>query len=366
MKILHTSDWHLGIDYHRHSFTEDQRYALRQYYEIIQREAVDVVLICGDIYDTTLASKEAIALFDEAIKHMIQELKVKVIVIAGNHDSATRLSIMRDLLKAQGLYIYGTLTSKPQPLTIDNVDFYPIPFVHKDTISAVFQKSFSNYEQAFLQLTDHIRSQKRENRQMVLAHAFVNGAKVCESDRFAHIGGTDLISKDIFYDIDYVALGHLHRPQKIAEHIRYSGSLCPYTFSETAAKEVVLIDSETMDIKSLPIAPLHPMTTIAGSYETVCEQLLKHQEDYVKIILEDQGISFELLELFKERCPYLLTLSSNQQEQREAVTLQANDLDTLSDEAIVKQFFMDYFNREVTAEESDWLRQAKGSEFICG
>ena len=273
---------------------------------------------------------------------------------------------MRDLLEAQGLYIFGTLTSKPQPLTIDNVDFYPIPFVHKDTISAVFQKSFSNYEQAFLQLTDHIRSQKRENRQMVLAHAFVNGAKVCESDRFAHIGGTDLISKDIFYDIDYVALGHLHRPQKIAEHIRYSGSLCPYTFSETAAKEVVLIDSETMDIKSLPIAPLHPMTTIAGSYETVCEQLLKHQEDYVKIILEDQGISFELLELFKERCPYLLTLSSNLQEQREAVTLQANDLDTLSDEAIVKQFFMDYFNREVTAEESDWLKQAKGSEFICG
>ena len=81
MKILHTSDWHLGIDYHRHSFTEDQRYALRQYYEIIQREAVDVVLICGDIYDTTLASKEAIALFDEAIKHMIQELKVQGIMI---------------------------------------------------------------------------------------------------------------------------------------------------------------------------------------------------------------------------------------------------------------------------------------------
>ena len=108
------------------------------------------------------------------------------------------------------------------------------------------------------------------------------------------------------------------------------------------------------------------MTTITGSYQTVCEQLHKHQEDYVKIILEDQGISFELLELFKERCPYLLTLSSNLQEQREAVTLQANDLDTLSDEAIVKQFFMDYFNREVTAEESDWLKQAKGSEFICG
>lgn len=365
MKILHTSDWHLGIDYHRHSLIEDQRYVLNQYYQLIVKEAVDVVLICGDIYDTMLASKEAIGLFDEAMKHMIQELGVKVIVIAGNHDSPTRLSIMRDLLESQGLFIYGALSAKPQPLTIENVDFYPIPFVHKDTISAVFQKDFKSYEQAYLQLLDHIRSQKGTNRQIVMAHAFVSGAQACESDRFAHIGGTDLISKDIFHDIDYVALGHLHRPQKIAEHIRYSGSLCPYSFSETAAKEVVLIDSDTMAIRSIAIKPLHPMVTLTGSYEAICKELYKHQEDYVKIILEDQGISFELLALLKERCPYLLTLSSNLQEQREVLTLQADDLDTLSDEAIVKQFFLDYFNRDMSAEESEWLKQAKGSELIC-
>lgn len=362
MKILHTSDWHLGIDFHHHSFYEDQRYALSQYYQLIKAEAIDVVLICGDIYDTTLASKEAIQLFDEAMQYMIQELKVKVIVIAGNHDSPTRLSVMKDLLKKQGLYIYGTLSEAIKPLTIDDVDFFPIPFVHKDTISAVYKQSFNSYEQAFLYMMDHVRSQKTNRRQIVLAHAFVNGATVCEADRFAQIGGADLISKDIFHDIDYVALGHLHRPQKIAEHIHYSGSLCPYTFSETAAKQAVIIDSETMQIRSVSIPVLHSMVTLSGCYEDVCVQLYKHQNDYVKIILEDQSVSFELLELLRERCPYLLTLSSNLQDQRETVTIQANDLETLSDEAIVKQFFLDLFNRNITDEEINWLHNAKGGD----
>ena len=366
MKILHTSDWHLGIDFHHHAFGEDQRYALQQYDQIIKQEQIDVVLICGDIYDTTLASKEAIQLFDEVMHHMIKDLKVKVIVIAGNHDSPTRLSVMKDLLKTQGLYIYGVLTEPLQPLTIDQVDFYPIPFVHKDTISAVYQKPFKTYEQAFMNMMDHVRSQKQHHRQIVMAHAFVNGASVCESDRFAHIGGADLISKDVFHGIDYVALGHLHRSQQISDHIRYSGSLCPYTFSETTNKTVVIIDSDTMDIHTVPIKPLHPMVTLHDSYDAVCAQLFNHQNDYVKIILKDQSINFELLELLKERCPYLLTLSSDKQECEEAVTLQANDLESLCDEAIVQQFFQDYFHRELSDEETNWLKEAKGSELVCG
>ena len=103
----------MGIDFHHHAFGEDQRYALQQYDQIIKQEQIDVVLICGDIYDTTLASKEAIQLFDEVMHHMIKDLKVKVIVIAGNHDSPTRLSVMKDLLKTQG-YIRsfnGTVTT---------------------------------------------------------------------------------------------------------------------------------------------------------------------------------------------------------------------------------------------------------------
>lgn len=366
MKILHTSDWHLGINYHHHSFDQDQRYVLEQYYQLIQQEKIDVVLICGDIYDTTLASKEAIQLFDEAMQHMIQELKVKVIVIAGNHDSPTRLSVMSDLLKKQGLYIYGVLSEKLRPLTIDQVDFYPIPFVHKDTISALYHQSFTDYEQAFSLMMDHVRAQKNHHRQIVLAHAFVNGASVCEGDRFAQIGGADFISKDIFHDIDYVALGHLHRCQEIAKHIRYSGSLCPYTFGEVNPKKAVIIDSDTMEIQTVSVKPLHPMITLKGSYEAICLQLSEHQNDYVKIVLEDRGISFELLELLRERCPHLLTLSSEIQEHKESVSIKVDDLETLSDEAIVKQFFQDYFHRDITKEEANWLKEAKGCDTICG
>ena len=121
-----------------------------------------------------------------------------------------------------------------------------------------------------------------------------------------------------------------------------------------------------MDIHTVPIKPLHPMVTLHDSYDAVCAQLFNHQNDYVKIILKDQSINFELLELLKERCPYLLTLSSDKQECEEAVTLQANDLESLCDEAIVQQFFQDYFHRELSDEETNWLKEAKGSELVCG
>ena len=366
MKILHTSDWHLGIQLHRHSLLEDQRYMLQQLYQIVVQEAIDVVLICGDIYDTTLASKDAIILFDEAMKMLCKTLKCQVIVIAGNHDSHVRLSAMQELLREQGLHLFGLLQESPKPLTIGDVDFYGVPFVHKDTLSRIYDQSFTTYEDAFDRLMEDIRAHKATRRQIVLAHAFVSGATIGESDRLAMVGGADRIGCEVFHDLDYVALGHLHKAQSCSDHIRYSGSPIAYAFSEAKEKSVTVLDSDTMEIKMMPLVPLHPLVTLEGNYEDVIEALLQHQNDYVKIILKDQGIQYELLEFLRERCPYLLTLQAWQEDGRtESLSVPVNELDQLKDEEILTRFFHDYHGRDISDEELKWFREAKEGMMSC-
>lgn len=366
MKFLHTSDWHLGIDLHKQSMIEDQQYFIDQLCEIIQEEKIDVVLVSGDIYDTTLASKEAITVFDDAMRRICKELQCKCVVIAGNHDSQTRLSVMKDLLCEQGLYLFGTLENRPEPLTFGDVDVFAIPYLHKDRIAAIYETTISSYEQAYLTLMDDIRAQRTTRKQLVMAHAFVNGASISESDRFAMVGGSDLVSKDVFHDLDYVALGHLHKPQVLHEHVVYSGSPLPYAFSEQDQKHVVILDSTTMEYKMRDIKPKHPLITLEGTYDEIIKQLPISDAYYVKIALTDMSVSYELLSYLRERCPHLLALSGKQpKELLETMSLEATQLDELKDEAILAQFFKDYYDSELSEEELAWFEEARKGELIC-
>lgn len=363
MKILHTSDWHLGIELHRHSLIEDQRWFLQQLYQIIQNENIDVVLISGDIYDTTLATREAIALFDEAMKTICQDMKKQVIVIAGNHDSSTRLSAMKALLKPSGLHLYGTLDDQAPSMTIEDVDFTCIPFVHKETLSRIYETKFTSYEQAFLTLMDDVRKHRNTHKQIVLAHAFVSGAALSESDRFAMVGSLDMVSKDVFHSLDYVALGHLHQPQVLDKHIVYSGSPLAYSFSETKPKHVVIIDTFDMTYQNIEIKPLHPLTTVKGTYEEVMETLCDLQDAYVKVELTDALPNYEWFHYMKERCPYLLCVTSKHMHpSQDSHTIQFDDIQQLQDEDIIQQFFLDTMHREVSKEELDWMSEVRKGE----
>lgn len=360
MKILHTSDWHLGIFLHKHSLIEDQRNFIEQLKAIIITEKIDVVCISGDIYDTTLASKEAIDLFDEAMRMLCIELAKQVIIIAGNHDSHTRLSVLKDLLKHAGLHIYGRIEERLTPLTIDDVDFYMVPYFNIETINALYGQPFSSYEKAMLALMDDVRLQRKKNKQIVLAHCFVNGAALCESDRFAMIGGADLIRKDVFHDIDYIALGHLHKMQKVDEHVVYCGSPIAYSFSETTDKHVLILDSDTMECRPCKITPLHPIKVVKGGYEQVLEELPKWQDCYIKIILEQMQVSYEVLQFFREHAPFLLSLQGTHMDaEQTSSSIEVADIEKMKDEDIVERYFQDRFQRVISEEEMKWLREAK-------
>lgn len=368
MKILHTADWHLGIDLHKVSLLEDQAYFFNQLVKIIEEEQVEVIVIAGDIYDTALASKEAIRLFDIMMTTLCRDMKKEVIVIAGNHDSGERLSSMNQLLSSMGLHVYGKIESKVEPLIIKEHAFYPIPYFHLETIRSVYQSKVANNDEAFLLM---LKQAKEKAEQAVchiaIAHTFCANARISESDRFANVGGSDLVSARVFEGMDHVALGHLHRQQHMGGHTYYSGSPLAYSFSEAAYEKCVLIyDSEQKEVKKRSITALHPLITLKGSFAQLQEQLKQGVDPnaYYKIEMSDGIVSYETLEYFREHVEHLLQLSGKNAVMKESISIQLDEMETMDDLSIVRHFFQDHYGEELDEEEVEWLLEAmnKGKE----
>ena len=238
MRFIHTSDWHIGRQFHNVSLLDDQRHVLDQIVHYIEQESVDALVIAGDIYDRSVPPAKAVELLDEYLSLICTVMKVPVILIPGNHDGAQRLRFGAKQLSTAGLHIMGDLKCVDDPVVLSTVDgdvaFYGIPYNDPETVRNLFDASVSSYDDAHTWLVDKINAVKDNTRRNVLiSHCFIDGAQESESERPLSIGGADRVSFEPCMDFDYVALGHLHSPQyKGAEHIRYSGSLLKYSFSE--------------------------------------------------------------------------------------------------------------------------------------
>ena len=199
MKLLHTSDWHFGKPAGLGTYEENQRCFLDQLYELIQREKVDAVLCAGDVYDSGLANAAAIKLYNDAVTQLCGRLKVPMVLIAGNHDSAPRLSACRELLRGAGLYVTGRLTRDVEPVLLgDDVAVYPLPWFNRDKVCALFperRQEIRSLETAFQVVCGHIRETMDPNRRnIILSHAYVVGAELSESDRSARVGFASAVS----------------------------------------------------------------------------------------------------------------------------------------------------------------------------
>lgn len=362
MRILHTADWHLGIDLHRMSLLEDQKYFFQQLQAIIKEKQIDVIIIAGDIYDTALANKDAIRLYDQMMSCLCLEMKKEVIVIAGNHDSGERLSSLKDLVKPMGLHIYGRMDQEVEPLIIQNCAFYPIPFFHLETMRNVYQAKVKNLDEAFAMILERAK-QKTVNisTHIAIAHTFCANASVSESDRFANVGGSDLVSADVFSDMQYTALGHLHRKQKLHHHVYYSGSPLAYSFSEAQYKKAVLIyDSETDEVEEIAIHPLHPLISLQGNFDQI-QKIIQEGLDtnaYYKIELQDQSVQYEMMDYFREHVETLLQLSGKNALQNQNVSIALDEMEEMNDLDIVSHFFQDYYDEVLDEEETGWFLEA--------
>lgn len=315
MRLLHTSDWHIGRQFHNVSLLDDQQHVLDQLLEYTKTEAVDALVIAGDIYDRSVPPAAAVALLDRVLNRVCAELKVPVILIPGNHDGAERLRFGARQLQRSGLHIIGDFEQMLSPVILpggDNhhghhageVHLYGIPYNDPVMVRDHFDAEVSSHDDAHRLLLEKLTEQIAIQRQssgdkaiatVVISHCFIDGAQESESERPLSIGGADRVSYQPFEPFDYVALGHLHSPQyKGKEHIRYSGSILKYSFGEQhQRKGVTLVDIDSRGLQStrhLPLTPLRDMRIIEGELEALLQQgkLDPNSDDYLLVRLTDR------------------------------------------------------------------------------
>lgn len=365
MKLIHTSDWHFGMSLGTGSYADDQRFFLQQLYDLIEKEQVKALLLAGDIYDSSVVSAEAIGLYNEAMTKLCLELGVRVISIAGNHDSAARLASCRDLLKGAGLHITGKIEKNPAPVILDDgkLAVYSIPFFNRDEVTALLpekKEEIRNTETAMLAYCDHIRGKMDKNRKnFVLSHSLIVGSQLSESDRSARVGFATAVSKDVFRGFDYVALGHIHKPQAIENHIRYSGSPLKYSFGaeENQEKGVVLIDTDTMDIRFVPLSPKRERRSVEGTYDEIMA-LEDMGDDYLKITVTDRYAGLELIAAIREKFPGLLEVYGKAlTEDGQLSALSVEELEKLNEEDIMIKFLAESFSTEPTEGQLNLFRE---------
>ena len=309
MKILHTSDLHIGKYIGTYDLKEDTEYVLNQVVDTAIRERVEVVLISGDVFDRPNPSEEAIKMYVSFLKELLDK-NIKVIAISGNHDSGIRLSAYKDIL-GKGYFVEGEFNSPMRKVSLNDefgpVNFYMLPFFTPFIVKSnlKLEKELENYDLVMDEII------KRENintsqRNIILAHQFVAGFKFGGSEEdFSYsngdeknVAGVGIISLDKFQNFDYVALGHIHKPQKISrETIRYSGSLLKYKTSEIDGpdKSVVIIDLKekgNIEVKLDPIKPLHPFIKIEGLLSELTNTN-PNENDYVYLIVDDDKTPIE-------------------------------------------------------------------------
>lgn len=318
MKFIHTSDWHIGRQFHNVSLLEDQRHVLNQLVEHIENEAVHALVIAGDIYDRSVPPAAAVELLDEVLNRICNELGVPVLLIPGNHDSAERLRFGARQLRQAGLHIIGELNQINEPIKIVGrsleVHFYGIPYNDPETVRNQFNVDVSTHDEAHRYLAELIITAKSADAPSILiSHCFIDGWDESDSERPLSIGGADRISYEAFAGFDYVALGHLHGPQHKGEaHIRYSGSILKYSFSEQKQRKgVTLVEMAADGMKSashLPLHPLRDMRILEGELNTLIEQAKTdpHNEDYLLVRLTDKHALLDPMGKLRQVYPNVL------------------------------------------------------------
>lgn len=294
MKILHTSDWHLGRSLHGYSLIEDQAYVLEGLLEKLKEDQVDVLVIAGDIYDKTIPTEAAVELFNHFISKVILEYKITTIIISGNHDSGERIDFGSKLFESQKLYIVGKCANGYQKVTVkleeEELDVFMIPYIEPAHVREIAKDdTIKRHDEAMAYLVNSIRAEKRTVPTLLVAHAFVAGGDVSDSERrLSVVGGAELVSAGHFKDFTYTALGHLHKRQAMgAENIRYSGSLLKYSVSEANQKKgyvlVDIKDKDTIRVEEKELTTKRNVRVLTGLLEEIIAAAAQdeHKDDYV-------------------------------------------------------------------------------------
>jgi exonuclease SbcD len=318
MRLLHTSDWHLGRSFHRVDLLGAQAAFVDHLVETVQAERVDAVLVSGDVYDRALPPVDAVRLCDEAL-HRLAE-RTRVVLIAGNHDSAQRLGFGAGLMGAAGVHVRTGQAQVGEPIVLgdgESIAVYGIPYLEPELVRPAWGLAERGHAAVLTEAMRRIRADAARRPgvpTVVLAHAFVTGGEPSDSERDISVGGVSHVPVRVFDGVDYVALGHLHGRQRLTERVRYSGSPLAYSFSEERhRKGSWLIDIGAAGVKEINFvdAPVpRPLTRLRGRLDDLLTAASydRYREHWVQATLTDPVRPAAAMERLRRRFPHTLVL----------------------------------------------------------
>ena len=325
MRILHTSDWHLGRIFYGVHMTDDQAYVLNELIKLVKDVMPDVIVTAGDIFDRSIPTVEAVDLLDDILSKIILDFKIPIIMIAGNHDSPDRINFGSRLMTGCNLNIAGRFKKDINPVELSDeygkVYFYPLPYVEPVIVRDCYNDDkIHSHDDSMKKVMGIIKEDmKSHKRNVLIAHAFASGCEPCESERPLSIGGSGVVDASCFKGFNYVALGHLHRPQKVGcDNIRYSGSLMKYSFSEANQKKnIPVIDMDgdgNIDIKYYDIKPQKDVRCIEGYLKDILKGPCngENKDDYIMVTLKDKGAILDAMGKIREVYPNTLHIEKKE------------------------------------------------------
>ncbi len=412
MKLLHISDLHIGKRVNEFSMVEDQKYILDRIIEIAKQEQADGVMIAGDIYDKSVPSAEAVQIFDRFLTGFAR-LGIKVFAVSGNHDSAERIAFGAQLMKGRGVYLSPVYDGNIEKITLSDeygaLNIYLLPFIKPamvrhvldreqktagsqfrsgreqaeeggqletgreqtegDGCSGSSRKAWQesnlpeSYQEAVKLAVERMKVDGTK-RNVLVAHQFVTGAGRCESEEVV-VGGLDNVDAEVFQAFDYVALGHIHSPQWVGrETVRYCGTPLKYSFSEAEQEKSVTVvelgEKGGVELRTIPLTPLHDMRKISGTYMEVTARSFYqdiNREDYVQVTLTDEEDIPDGLKKLRIIYPNLMRLVYDNHRTRQNRELGAvQDMEQKSELELFGEFYAQQNNQPMSAEQTAFVR----------
>jgi DNA repair protein SbcD/Mre11 len=324
MRILHTADWHLGRTLFEVRLLDDQAYVLDRIVDAVAEVRPDVMVVAGDLFDRAIAPADAVRLLDDVLSRIVIGLGVPVVAIAGNHDGPERIDFGAGLLAAGRLHMRGLPTADCMPVMLEDahgaVRIYPIPYAEPAMVRAVLgDPAVVCHDSAAAAVCRAIHAVRPVGRAVLVAHPFVAGGSESESERpLGPVGGAGVVRAATLAGFDYVALGHLHRPQTVSAEgagpIRYAGSPLKYSASEIGhAKSLTLVEigapGTVAQVREIPLTPRRDLRRIEGRIADLMASMpTTGREDYVVVRLTDPGPVFDAMSKLRQIWPNILTV----------------------------------------------------------
>ena len=375
MKILHLADLHIGKIVLEQTMLEDQKYMLKQIIKKIKEEKVKLVLISGDIYDRSVPPSEAVNALDDFLKTLIKDIKIKVCIIAGNHDSKERLNFGSKIFANEGLYICANYKGNLEKIELEDeygkINIYMLPYIKPVEIKEYFEdKEITSYNEAIKSIIEKENIEAKE-RNIILSHQFVTAGneepEKSESETL-YLGGTENVDISCYEKFDYVALGHIHGPQKIGrETARYAGTILKYSFSEVNQKKSLTIieykEKDKLEIKLIPLKPIRDMRVIKGPIEELIKEenyTGTNREDYIRAIITNEEPVYDAIGQIKKIYPNTLRLDIENLKTTQNTEIKMTDLDNIKkkDEVeLFNEFYKFQNNKELDGVQIDIIKE---------